>query len=717
MGKSTGKFAKYIQRLSKLNIETCKLAGGKAINLARMIQAGFPVPDGFVIMSDTPFSTRKVEGKILRFFDELHVQQVAVRSSSLHEDSKNKSYAGFFDSFLCVERKELISKILRVKYLSGKHNEKDYQIAVVVQPMIRGEISGVCFSVNPVTGDDELLIESVHGLGEQLVSGVVTPDRYHVTRDTFEICKKQINQRGDLKYAMSNRQIRQLSQAAIQLEELLQCPVDIEWSIYESELNFLQCRPITAIKSRKRVTSANKYPYKYVWSTVEPMWMMEMGLKTRARLLSDDDAIRSLWTFQDHFYAKIDKVYEYYVNKQDLQKFRPTLSQIVYLLDEVDEACHRQQLYFTSVRQLNFQQMNREHLLAFFDEAMRFYCRFIGLYSISSSLVTNQLEEKLRQKVSFDDLFVLLQPCKPDVMEKEQADWKNLLHQEYSEEALVDHIWKYPYLALNHYSLEQVISVMYSLYTQMQTEFQSRWSPKAEVNKQAIREKQAQILENQPSLRRNVKLLHQLSLSRMRIKKGWAGIHFLMIPFFEEIAKRSGETIVNIIEGYQVNDIKKLISEGQHLPTKILRKRFIGCLWHAERSKIRSVEGQQAVDLYNQIVGHQPSERLSGIVASPGVAHGLVRVINCNDVNSLEKGRVFFQDGDILVTEMAQPSMIDLISKSAAVITNEGGLLSHVAIVCRELGIPCIVDTESATKYLKDQQVIEIDRYGKIITH
>ncbi len=105
---------------------------------------------------------------------------------------------------------------------------------------------------------------------------------------------------------------------------------------------------------------------------------------------------------------------------------------------------------------------------------------------------------------------------------------------------------------------------------------------------------------------------------------------------------------------------------------------------------------------------------LAGIVASYGAARGKVRVVYGNDLENMRKARTSFKDGNIIVTDMAQPSMIDLILRSGAVITNEGGLLSHAAIICRESDIPCIVGTRFATKVLTDGQEIQISNQGSI---
>lgn len=94
---------------------------------------------------------------------------------------------------------------------------------------------------------------------------------------------------------------------------------------------------------------------------------------------------------------------------------------------------------------------------------------------------------------------------------------------------------------------------------------------------------------------------------------------------------------------------------------------------------------------------------LKGISASKGVAEGKVKVIL--------GGKDFskFEEQDILVTKITDPSFVSLMTKAKAVVTDIGGITSHPAIVSRELGIPCVVNTRKATKILKDGQKIKVD--------
>lgn len=100
-------------------------------------------------------------------------------------------------------------------------------------------------------------------------------------------------------------------------------------------------------------------------------------------------------------------------------------------------------------------------------------------------------------------------------------------------------------------------------------------------------------------------------------------------------------------------------------------------------------------------------EAITGIIASRGIAQGTVKLLK--DESEIWK----IKKGDILVTEMTTPDFLMAMEKSAAIVTDIGGLTSHSSIVSRELGIPCIVGTENATKVLKDGDYVLVDAQEK----
>lgn len=101
--------------------------------------------------------------------------------------------------------------------------------------------------------------------------------------------------------------------------------------------------------------------------------------------------------------------------------------------------------------------------------------------------------------------------------------------------------------------------------------------------------------------------------------------------------------------------------------------------------------------------------RLQGVSASPGIAYGPVQVLK----SPKEIGKL--QTGEVLVAEMTNPDYVPAMKKAVAIVTDKGGKTSHAAIVSRELGIPCVVGTEKATRILKNDEIITVDgANGKI---
>ncbi len=129
--------------------------------------------------------------------------------------------------------------------------------------------------------------------------------------------------------------------------------------------------------------------------------------------------------------------------------------------------------------------------------------------------------------------------------------------------------------------------------------------------------------------------------------------------------------------------------------------------WAFEKGKIYIVQSRPITTLKPEVIEKTKEIKLTpllkGLAASPGVAVGKVKIIlDPSELGKMEKG-------DILVTKMTNPDFVPAMRIAAAIVTDEGGITSHAAIVSRELGIPCIVGTGNATKVLKDNQIITVD--------
>lgn len=145
-----------------------------------------------------------------------------------------------------------------------------------------------------------------------------------------------------------------------------------------------------------------------------------------------------------------------------------------------------------------------------------------------------------------------------------------------------------------------------------------------------------------------------------------------------------------------------------------IEKRVDGCIYLTNPDFTYSTElcnFEKAIEEITAISDHtiEPSDSLKGQTACRGLVTGTVRVVF--DPHE-DKG---FQDGDILVTSMTRPEFVPLMKRAGAVVTNEGGITCHAAIVSRELNIPCIIGTKVATKTLKDGDQVEVDATNGIV--
>ena len=149
-------------------------------------------------------------------------------------------------------------------------------------------------------------------------------------------------------------------------------------------------------------------------------------------------------------------------------------------------------------------------------------------------------------------------------------------------------------------------------------------------------------------------------------------------------------------------EIIQYAKDGTLPDAEMLHKRYQQSAFLYEEDVTELVGGGVAT-IEDAIYG-QSSGILTGATAYPGKVSGVVRVIT-----DFEKQKHDFQEGEILVTGMTNPNYLPLMKKAKAIVTDAGGVLSHAAIVSRELKVPCIIGTERATRVLEDGDMVEVD--------
>jgi len=255
------------------------LAGGKGGTLAHLYQAGYPVPDGFVVLpaafvgdhlTQEAWAQVRTHLARLRSGDESIV--FAVRSSAMGEDSVQASFAGGFETLLNVgcdtEIRDAIRTVFRSRcgdrvraYSQAKGIDVPPEVAVVVQRMVPADLSGVLFTADPISGSRMRMVGNyVRGLGERLVSGVETGESL-----MFERPKGRYHGPAELR-----RHARRLYTLAGQLERELGAPQDIEWAIAKGKLYLLQSRPVTTLIGYNPATGEwnDSLTGEYLWSNV-----------------------------------------------------------------------------------------------------------------------------------------------------------------------------------------------------------------------------------------------------------------------------------------------------------------------------------------------------------------------------------------------------------------------------------------------------------------
>jgi phosphoenolpyruvate synthase/pyruvate phosphate dikinase len=174
---------------------------------------------------------------------------------------------------------------------------------------------------------------------------------------------------------------------------------------------------------------------------------------------------------------------------------------------------------------------------------------------------------------------------------------------------------------------------------------------------------------------------------------------------FREVARRFKITEV-LVRLYAPDELKKALVNNQVISQARLKSRYKYSIQYWYSNKFKIYEGLKARKIFNKEVREETSQNitsLDGVIASAGKYVGRVRVI------LLPKELKEFRAGEILVAQMTSPDYVPAMKKAGAIITDKGGVTCHAAVVSRELGTPCVVGTQNATKVLKTGELVEVN--------
>lgn len=309
---------RFIKAFDEIRKGDIAIAGGKGANLGEMTQAGITVPPGVVLTADAYdffmeaggiepqkfesasqirsaiLSTKmpaEIESEIREFCGALEEgARMAVRSSATAEDLDDASFAGQQETYLNVIGTDNVLTKIRECYASlwgdravsyrknSGYDKQKTSLAVVIQQMVESESAGVMFTSDPAGNRENIHINAAYGLGEAVVSGIVSPDEYICTKEgtvikqvtgskEVEIIydaenggakKVSVDQSRRKQSVLNKEQIAALVKEGVRIEKHYGHPMDIEWAVKPGRIYILQARSITTLKEHTGKTFTEK---------------------------------------------------------------------------------------------------------------------------------------------------------------------------------------------------------------------------------------------------------------------------------------------------------------------------------------------------------------------------------------------------------------------------------------------------------------------------
>lgn len=800
------------------------LAGGKGASLGEMTQVGIPVPPGFVILASTfdrflaetdltqeieailhsvrhdemhtvEHASEKVQGlilaakmpediatEILSQHAMLGAEFVAVRSSATAEDGAEHAWAGQLDTHLNTPKEDVLRNVQRCwsslftpraifyRFEKGLHGTA-ISVAVVVQKMVQSEISGIAFSVHPVTEDrNQLIIEAGFGLGEAIVSGQVTPDSYVVEKQPRRIIDVNVSEqsRGLYKKAgggnewqeLGNRgraqvlteaQILELSELIIHIENHYGFPCDIEWAYEGGKFYITQSRPITTLS--QDLPPAPSSPRSRLRIYVEdydvpfsPWYILnERGFSHDLSEMSGGAlSLDSIFLFQKNFVIwaadpdQLTAACEHFMAKAESdEKFRGAI-----LAGHESSLSAVERYVETVLKPANLPSFDDAGLFALYRDTYELFAevwkwgliiQYADMGHVKySDKVRHDLKEVMASSDEGDALFAsLIAPTKETYVGREiMAVWQAIVRiksdpaqKESFEQALSLEDVSEPVRAelralANQYGFLQYYytgpSATAGYYFDL---LKRQWSTDPSAAMAAKEADTAQVLALQARHESSLSPLQKLQVGLLRefgyykeLRKE-VQIYLLnaaMHRWYEEVGRRLGCTALQARYVCKDEYESMLVQGEKKLSVEELERRYEACATVLVDGELRFLVGDEARKTKELFLNENPAASVSGGELKGMIAFKGKATGRVKIVNSV-RDMAKVEEGDVMVSFSTNPSLVPAMNKAAAIVTNAGGVTCHAAIVSRELRIPCIIGAKDATKILKDGDLVEVD--------
>lgn len=385
-----------------------------------------------------------------------------------------------------------------------------------------------------------------------------------------------------------------------------------------------------------------------------------------------------------------------------------------------NEQVKRMEKFINELKKINFRNITNAEIIKIKKEYSKLYINSVPYGEPLPYFLKEKLQSILgdyllnKKKISKGEYKILFTPLCQSFLNRENEElfkiWKKYHSNKiYFDTKLLNHSKKYAWLLFDYAS----IAVNKRYFKERAEEFRGKKTEFLDYKK--LKKRKEEIIKKHKinSLHKYyLKSLEDLFYLMDKKKEILTQMHFYITPLYEEAGKRSGLGLEDV-RWFLWKEVEETLLESKRLSKEASKLRRKFSVFESRDKKIIRYNIRKARNLLRDIEKdekiNEKTNIIIGISASSGKVRGIIRYLkSARENNKIKKG-------EILLTSNTTPDYMPAIRRSAAIITNEGGITSHAAIISRELNIPCVIGTKIATKVLKDGDVVEVDAERGIV--
>lgn len=382
------------------------------------------------------------------------------------------------------------------------------------------------------------------------------------------------------------------------------------------------------------------------------------------------------------------------------------------LLERGRTVCETARQYFSSLDTVRWESFAISDYADVWQMAFAHHAAVLAYFRATQDEPLQVLTKAIQGIVSAEHLHDVVSVPGDDPIDAEAIAWKHLQEHTYTESDIRMHLARFPWLASGGESREKVLTDLLVKAKQQGTRNVAR-------EKEELRLRQTELYARYPEVESLARRIQELSVFRSEVKTAYAALDYYLMPLIAEAVRRFSIDSLALSFIYRYEDMLALFSEGRVLTEEEVEQRRCCTVLATEEGRVENLMGNEA-EVYArarvpEFFGASMITELKGTSAWGGVVRGIVRILPANHAEAARKAREEFHEG-ILVTPMTQPNILDIAARASAIITDEGGVLCHAAIISRERKIPCIVGTLQASRVLSDGDFVEVDANRGVVT-